>query len=59
MLKIDEYCFEKYFHLFKLLVESESKSVFVSFPSNRYTEENEGYKDVIYELRKFVNQTVK
>jgi len=56
MLKIDEYCFEKYFHLFKLLVESESKSVFVSFPSNRYTEENEGYKDVIYEIaRKKLN----
>ncbi len=48
-MKIDEFCFEKYFNLFKSLVESESNATFISFPSNRYTEQNEGYKDDIYE----------
>jgi hypothetical protein len=49
MYKIDEFCFEKYFQLFKVFVENESKTSFVSFPSNRFTESNEGYKDEIYE----------
>ncbi len=49
MFKIDEFCFEKYFQLFKVFVENESKTSFVSFPSNRFTEGNEGYKDEIYE----------
>jgi len=49
MVKIDELCFEKYFSLFISLVEAKSKTSFISFPSNRYTEENEGYKDAIYE----------
>ncbi|MCK9327273.1 MAG: hypothetical protein M0P69_17405, partial [Bacteroidales bacterium] len=47
--KIDIFCFEKYFDEFLMLVETESKARFISFPSNRYTEENEGYKDEIYE----------
>jgi hypothetical protein len=49
MFKIDEFCFEKYFQLFISLVESKSKTFFVSFPANRFTEEQEGYKDDIYE----------
>ena len=47
--KIDAYSFEKYFQLFKSLVESKSQSAFVSFSANRYTEDEEGYKDKIYE----------
>jgi len=47
--KIDTYCFENYFSLFIDLVETKSKTNFISFPSNRHTEENEGYKDKIYE----------
>lgn len=47
--RIDVFIFEKYFKLFLKLVETKSKTKFVSFPSNRYTEENEGYKDEIYE----------
>ena len=47
--RIDIFLFEKYFDLFINLVESKSKTKFISFPSNRYTEENEGYKDEIYE----------
>lgn len=47
--KIDIFIFEKYFDLFINLVESKSKTKFISFPSNRYTEESEGYKDEIYE----------
>jgi hypothetical protein len=47
--KIDIFSFEKYFGLFIDLVEAKSKTKFISFPANRYTEENEGYKDEIYE----------
>ncbi|MBU0767193.1 HNH endonuclease [Patescibacteria group bacterium] len=47
--RIDVYCFEKCFDLFIDLVEEQSKAKFISFPANRYTEENEGYKDEIYE----------
>lgn len=47
--RIDIFLFEKYFDLFINLVESKSKTKFISFPSNRHTEENEGYKDEIYE----------
>lgn len=47
--KIDIFNFEKYFQLFKSLVEAKSKTPFTSFPANRYTEEQEGYKDDIYE----------
>jgi len=47
--KIDIFSFEKYLSLFIDLVEAKSKTKFISFPANRYTEENEGYKDEIYE----------
>ena len=47
--KIDIFNFEKYFSLFTDLIEAKSKTKFISFPANRYTEENEGYKDEIYE----------
>lgn len=47
--KIDIFNFEKYLGLFIDLVEAKSKTKFISFPANRYTEENEGYKDDIYE----------
>lgn len=47
--KVDLFCFEKYFELFVSLVEKESNMKFVSFPSNTYTEQEEGYKDKIYE----------
>ena len=46
---IDPYLFEQYFQQFKDHVEEQSHATFLSFPSNRYTEENEGYKDTIYE----------
>ena len=46
---IDPYLFELYFQQFKEYVEKERNAMFLSFPSNRYTEENEGYKDTIYE----------
>ncbi len=45
---IDVYCFNKYFKLFLKLVESESHCEFVSFSSNEYTDNLEGYKDEIY-----------
>lgn len=45
---IDIYCFNKYFKLFLKLVESESHSKFISFSSNEYTDNQEGYKDEIY-----------
>ena len=48
-LKIDIFNFTKYFGLFVDLIEAKSKTKFISFPANRYTEENEGYKDEIYE----------
>lgn len=53
---IDMYLFEKYFELFLKLVEAKSKTKFISFPSNRYTEENEGYKDDIYEKARLILQ---
>lgn len=49
METIDPYLFENYFKLFKSFVEKKSGSSFISFPSNYYTDEQEGYKDKIYE----------
>ena len=46
---IDIFLFEKYFQLFVDLVEQKSKMKFVSFSGNEYTQDNEGYKDEIYD----------
>ena len=48
LYQIDINCFEKYYDLFINLVEAKSKTKFTSFPGNRFTQENEGYKDEIY-----------
>ncbi len=45
---IDPYLFEKQFGAFKKFVEEQSKVSFVSFASNPYTEDEEGYKSEIY-----------
>ncbi len=47
--EISSSSFEKYFELFTDLVEVKSKTRFISFSANRYTENEEGYKDKIYE----------
>ena len=50
---VDPYLFEQHFEWFRKYVEDKSHAAFHSFPSNRYTEDNEGYKDTIYtEARK-------
>lgn len=45
---IDPYLFEKQFEAFKKFVEDKSKVSFVSFASNPYTDDQEGYKYKIY-----------
>jgi len=45
---IDPYLFEKQFEAFKKFVEDQSSFPFVSFASNPYTDEQEGYKYQIY-----------
>ena len=45
---IDPYLFDKQFAAFKKFVEEQSKVSFVSFASNPYTEDEEGYKSEIY-----------
>ena len=50
MKTIDPYLFENYFKLFKSFVEKKSGSSFISFPSNYYTDEQEGYVRMIYEM---------
>ena len=45
---IDPYLFEKQFEAFQKFVEEQSKVTFVSFASNPYTNEQEGYKYEIY-----------
>lgn len=45
---IDPYLFEKQFEAFKTFVEKQSNVSFVSFASNPYTDEQEGYKYEIY-----------
>ena len=47
-LTIDPYLFEKQFGAFKTFVEEQSKVSFVSFASNPYTDDQEGYKSEIY-----------
>lgn len=47
-LQIDPYLFEKQFEAFKVFVEEQSNIPFVSFSSNPYTDEQEGYKYEIY-----------
>lgn len=46
--KIDPYLFEKQFEAFKIFVEEQSNIPFVSFSSNPYTDQQEGYKYEIY-----------
>lgn len=45
---IDPYLFEKQFEAFQKFVEEQSNVPFVSFASNPYTDEQEGYKYEIY-----------
>lgn len=45
---IDPYLFEKQFEAFKVFVEDQSNVPFLSFASNPYTDEQEGYKYEIY-----------
>ena len=45
---IDPYLFEKQFEAFQKFVEEKSNVPFVSFSSNPYTDEQEGYKYEIY-----------
>ncbi|KVX02627.1 HNH endonuclease [Shewanella frigidimarina] len=45
---IDPYLFEKQFEAFKKFVEEQSNVSFLSFASNPYTDEQEGYKYNIY-----------
>lgn len=45
---IDPYLFEKQFEAFQKFVEEKSNVPFVSFASNPYTDEQEGYKYEIY-----------
>jgi predicted restriction endonuclease len=45
---IDPYLFEKQFEAFKVFVEEQSNVPFLSFASNPYTDEQEGYKYEIY-----------
>ena len=45
---IDPYLFEKQFEAFQKFVEEKSSVPFVSFASNPYTDEQEGYKYEIY-----------
>lgn len=45
---INPYLFERQFEAFKSFVEEKSGVTFVSFASNPYTEEQEGYKYVIH-----------
>lgn len=45
---IDPYLFQRHFEAFKAFVEEKSGIAFVSFASNPYTEEQEGYKYGIY-----------
>ena len=45
---IDSYLFQRQFEAFKMFVEEQSGVSFVSFASNPYTEEQEGYKYEIH-----------
>ncbi len=45
---IDPYLFEKQFEAFKVFAEEQSSVPFLSFASNPYTDEQEGYKYEIY-----------
>jgi len=45
---IDPYLFEKQFEAFKAFAEEQSSVPFLSFASNPYTDEQEGYKYEIY-----------
>ncbi len=47
---IDPYLFEKQLEAFKIFVEEKSNIKFVSFSSNPYTEDQEGYKYTIHRL---------
>ena len=46
--RIDPYLFEKQFEAFKIFVEEQFRVPFLSFASNPYTDEQEGYKYEIY-----------
>jgi hypothetical protein len=53
---VDQYLFYSYFELFKKFVKYKSKVTFVSFNSNPYTEQQEGYKsDIHKQARKLLN----
>jgi len=47
--RVDEQRFDESFNLFKTLVETKSKTVFISFSENIYTRQEEGYKYDVYE----------
>ena len=52
-LSIDPYLFERQFEAFRKFVEVQSGVPFVSFASNPYTEEQEGYK---YDIHRTARQ---
>lgn len=46
--EIDPYFFNQYFDMFLSLVRGDNNKEFTSFLGNKYLEENEGYKDIVF-----------